>query len=70
MLRGRSFVIEEFERNKPGACQLKYYVPWVGDVRVGQSCRKAYRAGASGAAPMDNALIQPANARLHLLRRC
>jgi hypothetical protein len=28
-------VIEEFERNKPGAYQLKYYAPEVGDVRVG-----------------------------------
>jgi hypothetical protein len=28
-------VIEEFERNKPGAFQLKYYAPGVGDVRVG-----------------------------------
>ncbi len=28
-------VIEEFERNKPGAYQLKYYAPGVGDVRVG-----------------------------------
>ncbi len=28
-------VIEEFERTKPGAYQLKYYAPGVGDVRVG-----------------------------------
>jgi len=28
-------VIEEFERDKPGAYQLKYYAPGVGDVRVG-----------------------------------
>jgi hypothetical protein len=28
-------VIEEFERNKPGAFQLKYYASGVGDVRVG-----------------------------------
>lgn len=28
-------VIEEFERNKPGAYQLKYYAPGVCDVRVG-----------------------------------
>jgi hypothetical protein len=28
-------VIEEFERNKPGAYQLKYYAPGVGDIRVG-----------------------------------
>ena len=28
-------VIEEFERNKPGAFQLKYYAPDVGNVRVG-----------------------------------
>jgi hypothetical protein len=28
-------VIEEFERNIPGAYQLKYYAPGVGDVRVG-----------------------------------
>ena len=28
-------MIEEFERNKPGAYQLKYYAPGVGDVRVG-----------------------------------
>jgi hypothetical protein len=28
-------VIEEFERNKPGAFQLKYYAPGVGDIRVG-----------------------------------
>jgi hypothetical protein len=28
-------VIEEFERNRPGAYQLKYYAPGVGDVRVG-----------------------------------
>ena len=28
-------VIEEFERNMPGAYQLKYYAPGVGDVRVG-----------------------------------
>jgi hypothetical protein len=28
-------VIEEFEPNKPGAYQLKYYAPGVGDVRVG-----------------------------------
>jgi hypothetical protein len=28
-------VIEEFERNKAGAYQLKYYAPGVGDVRVG-----------------------------------
>jgi hypothetical protein len=28
-------VIEEFERNKPGAFQLKYYAPGVDDVRVG-----------------------------------
>jgi hypothetical protein len=28
-------VIEEFEMNKPGAFQLKYYAPGVGDVRVG-----------------------------------
>ena len=28
-------VIEEFEHNKPGAFQLKYYAPCVGDVRVG-----------------------------------
>ena len=28
-------VIEEFERNKPGAYQLKYYARGVGDVRVG-----------------------------------
>jgi hypothetical protein len=28
-------VIEEFERNKPGAYQLKYYAPGVDDVRVG-----------------------------------
>jgi hypothetical protein len=28
-------VIEEFERKKPGAYQLKYYAPGVGDVRVG-----------------------------------
>jgi hypothetical protein len=28
-------VIEEFERNKPRAYQLKYYAPGVGDVRVG-----------------------------------
>jgi hypothetical protein len=28
-------VIDEFERNKPGAFQLKYYAPGVGDVRVG-----------------------------------
>jgi hypothetical protein len=28
-------VIEEFERNKPGAFQLKYYAPRVGDIRVG-----------------------------------
>ena len=28
-------VIEEFERNVPGAYQLKYYAPGVGDVRVG-----------------------------------
>jgi hypothetical protein len=28
-------VIEEFEKNKPGAFQLKYYAPGVGDVRVG-----------------------------------
>src|ERR687895_1690544 len=27
-------VIEEFEKNKPGAFQLKYYAPGVGDVRV------------------------------------
>jgi hypothetical protein len=32
---GEVFVIEEFERNKPGAYQLKYYAPGVGDVRVG-----------------------------------
>jgi hypothetical protein len=28
-------VIEEYERNKPGAYQLKYYAPGVGDIRVG-----------------------------------
>jgi hypothetical protein len=28
-------VIEEFERNKPGAYQLKYYAPGVDDIRVG-----------------------------------
>jgi hypothetical protein len=28
-------VIEEFERNKPDAYQLKYYAPGVGDIRVG-----------------------------------
>jgi hypothetical protein len=28
-------VIEEFERTKPGASQLKYYAPDVGNVRVG-----------------------------------
>jgi hypothetical protein len=28
-------VTEEFERNKPGAFQLKYYAPDVGNVRVG-----------------------------------
>ncbi|MEJ7814375.1 MAG: hypothetical protein WKF53_04265 [Rubrobacter sp.] len=28
-------VIEEFERNKPGALQLKFYAPGVGDVRIG-----------------------------------
>jgi hypothetical protein len=28
-------VIEEFERTKPGAYQLKYYAPGVGDIRVG-----------------------------------
>jgi hypothetical protein len=28
-------VIEEFERNKPGAYQLKYYAAGVGDIRVG-----------------------------------
>jgi hypothetical protein len=28
-------VIEEFERNKPGAYQLKFYAPGVGDIRVG-----------------------------------
>jgi hypothetical protein len=28
-------VIEEFERNKPGAYQLKYYAPGVGDIQVG-----------------------------------
>ena len=28
-------VIEEYERDKPGAYQLKYYAPGVGDVRVG-----------------------------------
>ena len=28
-------VIEEFERNKPGAYQLKYYAPGVGDIKVG-----------------------------------
>jgi hypothetical protein len=28
-------VIEEFEKNKPGAYQLKYYAPGVGDIRVG-----------------------------------
>jgi hypothetical protein len=28
-------VIEEFERNMPGAYQLKYYAPGVGDIRVG-----------------------------------
>jgi hypothetical protein len=28
-------VIEDFERNKPGAYQLKYYAPCVGDVRAG-----------------------------------
>jgi hypothetical protein len=28
-------VIEEFERNIPGAYQLKYYAPGVGDIRVG-----------------------------------
>jgi hypothetical protein len=28
-------VIEEFERNKPGAFQLKYYASGVGDIRVG-----------------------------------
>jgi hypothetical protein len=28
-------VIEEFERNKPGAYQLKYFAPGVGDIRVG-----------------------------------
>jgi hypothetical protein len=28
-------VIEEFERTKPGASQLKYYAPGVGNVRVG-----------------------------------
>jgi len=28
-------VIEEYERNKPGAYQLKYYARGVGDVRVG-----------------------------------
>jgi hypothetical protein len=28
-------VIEEFEKNKPGAFQLKYYAPGVGDIRVG-----------------------------------
>ena len=28
-------VIEEFERNKPGAYQLKYYASGVGDIRVG-----------------------------------
>jgi len=28
-------VIEEFERNKPGAYQLKYYALWIGDIRVG-----------------------------------
>jgi hypothetical protein len=28
-------VIEEFERNKPGAYQLKYYAPGVGEVRTG-----------------------------------
>ena len=28
-------VIEEFERTKPGASQLKYYAPEVGNVRVG-----------------------------------
>ena len=34
MLRERS-CDREFERNKPGAYQLKYYAPGVGDVRVG-----------------------------------
>jgi hypothetical protein len=28
-------VIEEFERNKPGIFQLKYYAPGVGEVRAG-----------------------------------
>ena len=28
-------VIEEFERTKPGASQLKFYAPEVGNVRVG-----------------------------------
>ncbi|HJV05441.1 MAG TPA: hypothetical protein VJ868_09280, partial [Actinomycetota bacterium] len=28
-------VTEEFERNKPGAFQLKFYAPGVGNVRVG-----------------------------------
>jgi hypothetical protein len=28
-------VIDEFERAKPGAHQLKYYAPGVGNVRVG-----------------------------------
>jgi hypothetical protein len=28
-------VIEEFERNIPGAYQLKYFAPGVGDVKVG-----------------------------------
>jgi hypothetical protein len=28
-------VIEEFEKGEPGAYQLKYYAPGVGDVRVG-----------------------------------
>jgi hypothetical protein len=30
-----TLVIEEFERNKPGAYQLKYYAPGVGEVRTG-----------------------------------
>ena len=28
-------MIEEFERNKPGAYQLKYFAPGVGDIQVG-----------------------------------
>src|SRR5919112_117112 len=62
-------VIEEFERNKPGAFQLKYYASGVGDVRVGW--RGAEEDEKEGLELVKDARLSPqgvANARAQALK--